>query len=127
MTVVGACISRIALVLSGSAQIPVSLITCPRNLTLVFPNSHFCAFKVTPAACMHFNTASSQASCSALVLPNTRTSSIWQTTASRQVRMRDILFWKCSGALEMPNGSLLKQKRPNGVINVVSNREAGAR
>ena len=32
---------------------------------------------------------------------------------------------KCSGALEMPNGSLLKQYRPDGVMNVVSKRDAG--
>ena len=33
-------------------------------------------------------------------------------------------FWKCSGALAMPNRSLLKQYRPNGVMNVVRSRDS---
>ena len=36
-----------------------------------------------------------------------------------------ICFWKCSGALDIPNGNLLKQNRPAGVMNVVSRRDVG--
>lgn len=35
-----------------------------------------------------------------------------------------ILFWKSSGALDMPKGNLLKQYRPYGVINVVNLQKA---
>ena len=38
-----------------------------------------------------------------------------------------ILFWKCSGALEIPKGSLLKQYLPWGVMNVVKSLDYGAR
>ena len=34
-----------------------------------------------------------------------------------------IHFWKSPGALEIPNGSLLKQCRPDGVTKVVRSRE----
>ena len=37
-------------------------------------------------------------------------------------RMLTICCWKCSGALDIPKGSLLKQKQPNDVIKVVSGR-----
>ena len=58
--------------------------------------------------------------------PKTRISSIKHTTPSRPERIRDILFWKCSGALDIPNGSLLKQYLPKGVMNVVSNCDSSA-
>ena len=34
-------------------------------------------------------------------------------------------FWKCSDTLDCPNGSLLKQYQPIGVINVVSGLDSG--
>ena len=52
-------------------------------------------------------------------------SSIWHTTPSRLARIPLIRLWKCSGALEIPKGNLLKQNLPNGVINVVRRRDAG--
>ena len=36
-------------------------------------------------------------------------------------------FWKCFGALEMPNGSLLKQYHPDGVMKVVRRRDSSER
>ena len=38
-----------------------------------------------------------------------------------------IRLWKCSGADVIPKGSLLKQKRPNGVIKVVKSADSGER
>ena len=39
---------------------------------------------------------------------------------------RLILSWKCSGALEMLKGSLLKQKHPIGVMHVVKRPRGGS-
>ena len=39
----------------------------------------------------------------------------------------DILRWKCPGAEVMPDGNLLKQNFPNGVINIVSRAESFVR
>ena len=39
----------------------------------------------------------------------------------------DIVRWKISGAELIPNGSLLKQKRPNGVTKVVSNFDSSSK
>ena len=61
----------------------------------------------------------SRSSCSFLSFPQTRTSSIRQRIPSRPARILLIRFWKCSVALEIPNGNFLKQYRPNGVMNVV--------
>ena len=47
------------------------------------------------------------------------TSSIRHRTPGSPSSNRFILRWNNSGALEMPNGSLLKQYLPNGVMNVV--------
>ena len=66
-------------------------------------------------------------SCSSFVFPNISTSSIWQTIPSRSLSNLDILFWKSSGVLAIPKGSLLKQNRPQGVINVVSRHDSGQR
>ena len=38
-----------------------------------------------------------------------------------------ILLWNTSGALHIPNGSLLKQYLPNGVMKVVNGRDSSAR
>ena len=37
------------------------------------------------------------------------------------------LFWKISGTLEIPKGSLLKQNLLKGVTNVVRRRDSGDR
>ncbi len=68
--------------------------------------SHFSLLSVTWAFSMHFKTFSRFVSCSSWVVPNTNMSSIWHTTPARISFMRR---WNTSGALHMPNGSLLKQ------------------
>ena len=49
-----------------------------------------------------------------------RTSSIRQRVPSKPSSILDMVSWKISGAELIPSGSLLKQKRPNGVTKVVS-------
>ena len=49
------------------------------------------------------------------------------TTPGRPSRISLIRCWKCSGALDISNGILLKQNRPKGVMNVVSKRELSGR
>ena len=44
-TLAGVCIFRMAAVLSGSAVIPFSSTTCPRNFSLFCSNSHFSGFR----------------------------------------------------------------------------------
>ena len=56
-----------------------------------------------------------------------RTSSIWQSVPSEPSSILDIVRWKISGTELIPNGSLLKQKRPNGVTKVVSNFDSSSR
>ena len=45
-------------------------------------------------------------------------SSIRHNAFSSPARTFDIYFWKCSGALVIPKGNLLKQYLPIGVIKV---------
>ena len=52
-------------------------------------------------------------------LPDTRISSMRPSSPVGTC----ILFWKCSGALDIPKGSLLKQYLPYSVMKVVSNRD----
>ena len=115
----GGFIRRMAEVLSGSARMPLPSMMCPRNFSSVRENSHFSGLRVAPVDSIRLRTALIWLSCSSWSLPKTRTSSIWHTKSSRPLRIADIHFWKCSGALEIPNGSLLKWKRPNGVMKVV--------
>ncbi len=49
-----------------------------------------------------------------------------QTAPVRPCSVSDIRQLKCSGGDEMPKGILWKQKRPKGVINVVSRVNCGA-
>ena len=127
ITAVGAFISLTAAVYYGSARIPSWSMMCPRNLRLVFENSHFSGFKVAPDASIFVSVVCRRWSCSSLSRPKTRTSSIWQSTPSSPSRMELIRLWKCSGALAMPKGSLFKQYLPTGVMNVVRRLEAGKR
>ena len=46
---------------------------------------------------------------------------------SRSSRILDKARWKISAAELMPNGSLLKQYRPDGVTKVVSSRDSSSR
>ena len=56
--------SAIACSFSGSASIPLKLITCPRNLTLSVLNWHLSRLSVTPASTRHLSTASNLWTCS---------------------------------------------------------------
>ena len=59
----------IASVFSGSALIPSASMMWPRNVILVWLNSHFCGFRVAPASSICLRTASSRWSCSAWSFP----------------------------------------------------------
>ena len=65
--------------------------------------------------------------CSAASFPHTRMSSTWQRMPGRPESTSFIYLWKISGALDIPNGTLLKQKHPKGVMNVVSRLDSSAR
>ena len=52
---------------------------------------------------------------------------MWQRTPGTPSSTLFIIFWKISGALEIPEGSWLKQYCPKGVIKVVSSLEDFAR
>ncbi len=69
---------------------------------------------------MDFKTALRLQSCSPLSLPNTSISSITATVPALSLRRVLISLWNISGAEVIPKGSLRKQKRPTGVIKVVS-------
>ena len=116
---VGVSIRLIASVFSGSARTPSLSMMCPKNLTVVLPNSHLDWLRVTCTDVNRFSTLLRRSSCSLWFFPKTRMSSIRHTTPSRPSRMRFILFRKISGALDMPNSNSLNAYRPNRVINVV--------
>ena len=65
-------------------------------------------------------TLASLVSCSASVEPVIRISSMYTDTPSWSRSRSLIMRWKISGADVMPKGNRLKQKRPYGVMNVVS-------
>ena len=105
---------------------PLLLMTCPRNVTCLLLNSHLSALRITPAFWIRSSAVLSLSSCSFWSCPKIRTSSMRQRTPLSPSSMALILFWKCSGALEIPNGSLLKQYFPNGVMKVVRCQEVSA-
>ena len=80
--------------------------------------------RVISEACKHWSTTCKRSSCSCCVLPCMRTSSIIHTAPYTPARICDILLWKCSGAEVIPSGSLRKQYRPYGVINVVRHADS---
>ena len=86
------------------------------------------AFSVILAVFILSNSAYNLESCSAVLVPYTRISSAWQSTPGRPARMSFIWYWpwSTSGVLLMPNGSLLKQNRPYGVIKVVNSLDSAA-
>ena len=109
----------IAKVFSVSAWIPSALIKCPRKRVLVCAKTHFPVLRMTLALRIRSRIVSMQHLHSYSSDPCTRMSSTRQITPGRPSRISFICLWKCSGALEMPNGMVLKQYRPNGVIKVV--------
>ena len=111
-------------VLSGSTQMPLALMTWPRNLIVHFPNSHFRGFSVTPTASRHSNVAVRRVSCSSWFDPNSMTLSIKQRTPGSPSSNCPICLGNNSGALVILKGNLLYQ--PKGVINVVRCRDSSA-
>ena len=78
----------------------VCLYNLPQKLWL-FEKSHL-SLSVTPASCSRDSALCSLSSCSFCVAPQMSMSPIWHTTPSRLSRIRDIRFWKCSGADDIP-------------------------
>ena len=87
----GVSICFMAAVLLGSAVMPLSSLTCPRNIRLVLQNSHFLLLSVKPAEERRFSTAWSRLLCSCLVVPKMRMSSIMQSTPGKPSRSEYIL------------------------------------
>ena len=125
--VLGSSISTMALFLSGSDDTPRFPTTWPRKVSVSLLNSHLSLLSVPPADLILLRTACSLSSCSPCVLPYTKTSSMCTITRSRPASISVIRRWKCSGALLIPNCSLLNQNLPNGVINVVRSRQFSSR
>ena len=117
---VGGFISTIADTLSGSALIPFLSMRCPKNFNCFCLNLHLFRFSVTPAEWILCNAFIYRSSCSVSSFPNIKMSSIRHNTPSRPERIAVILFWKCSGALEIPNGIFKKWYVSKGVTDVVS-------
>ena len=113
-------IAKIAAVFRGSGEMPCH----PRKVIWVWENWHFSAFSVTPALFIRLMHCPKSPIMLPGVAPNTRMSSTWHNTPGRPDRMLLMWCWKTSGALDIPNGSLLKQKWPYGVIKVVSNQDS---
>ena len=108
-----------ASVLLGSGDMPSLSMMCPRYSILDWWNLHFALLRVSPSFCIRLRTSCSLWSCTSLVAANIKMSSTWTRTPGMSARSSFIFRWKCSGALLMPKGSLLKQNRPIGVRNVV--------
>ena len=115
-----------AVVFCGSAWSPELSMMWARNRVEHRENTHS-SLRVNPASCRGWRTARTRPSCSDWSTPWMRTSSIWQSVPSEPSSILDIVRWKISGAELIPNGSLLKQKRPNGETKVVSNFDSSSK
>ena len=110
----------IASILSLLGCIPFYDIMYPKYRIILFLNSQFPGFNFIPDSSINFNISSSLLSSPSIVLPCIKMSIItW--TPSMSPSNSVIQRWKISGAEDIPNGNLLKQNLPNGVIKVVSN------
>ena len=113
----------IASILSLLGYTPLSYIMCPKYRMLLFLNSHFMGLILFPILWLILMFLPVFfLSCSSIVLPRIKMSSIitWNTSISFSNSV--ILRWKFSGAEDIPKGNLLKQNLLNGVVKVVSNR-----
>ena len=115
-----------AVVLRGSAWSPEPSMMWVRNVMDGLENSHL-SLRVSPASCKLWRTALRHLSCTDWSTPWTRISFIWYIVPSRSSRNLDKACWKISGVELMPNSSLLKQYRPNGVAKVVSGWDSSSR
>ena len=78
---------------SGSGCMLDWSISWPKNLMDGCLNWYLSWLRVAPATWMQLSTLSSCKSCSAMSYPNTRTTSIWQRTPVRPLRILCIHFW----------------------------------
>lgn len=106
--------------LVSSGRILCSLILWPKNVRAWKLNEHLSSLSVNPAFASRCKTAGVWYLCSLGVEPQMITSSMWQTTPLAPCRMLESSFWKFLVAKEIPKGSGLKQKRPNGQVKVLS-------
>ena len=88
---VGAFISTIVDIFSGSALIPFSSMMCPKNFSCFFLNSHLSGLRVAPADWIRLSTPVSHSSCSLSSRPNIRIS-MRHRTPLRPERIVLILF-----------------------------------
>ena len=105
---VGSFISMMADTLSWYALIPFSSMRCPRNYNCFCLNSHLFRFSVTPDEWILCNTFINRSSCSVSSFTNIRMSSIRHNAPSRPEQIAVILFWKCSGALEISQKAIFE-------------------
>ena len=105
--------------LPGSGRTPLASNSNPKNFMFVFLISHFPMLKTSPCCRATFIRLCRCSSCSASVLPNIPTSSSMLIVPGHFSRIRSILSWKTSRLRFRPHGSLLKQNRPKGLLNVV--------
>ena len=115
-----------AVVFCGSAWVPELSMMWAMNRIEDRENSHL-SLRVIPASCRRWRTARTRPSCSDWSTPWMRTSSIWQSVPSEPSSTLDIVRWKISGTELLPNGSLLKQERPNSVTKVASNLDSSSK
>ena len=118
--------SAIACSFSGSASIPLELMTCPRNLTLSVLHWHLSRLSVTPASSRCMSTASNLWVCSVWSFPWTKMSSMLHSMPSNPWRVWLLCFWNLSEPELILKGNMLKRKRPHGVMNVVSGLDSYA-
>ncbi len=111
----GGGIFLIASVLLGSGDMLSLSMMCPRYSILDWWNLHLSLLRVSPSFCIRLRTSCSLWSCTSLVVANIRMLSTWIRTPGMSARSSFIFRWKCSWALLIPKGSLLKQNRPIGV------------
>lgn len=93
---------------------------CARRTAVVFLKWHLALLSLRPYALIVRSTSSRRWSCSSLLDPKTRLSSITTTVPSRLWSRVLISCWKIPGAEVIPNGRRLKQNLLMWVINVVS-------
>ena len=107
-------ISLMAVVFRGSGEIPCWLITWPRKVRVVLPNSHFWWLSMILTERVHSIAACIWASWS---WPFCQIPKHHPGLLVGLLRWHSF-FWKKSGALDIPKGSLLKQHCSRGIINV---------
>ena len=105
--------------LRGSERTPSALNSNPKNFMFACLMSHLSMLNTSPCCSATLIKLCRCLSCSASVFPNTPTSSAILIVLGHFSSMQSILSWNTSWLRFRPNGSLLKQYRPKGLLNVV--------